>query len=87
MFMCRLRILLQNTPVVILDEPTVGLDPITEIGLLNTIFATLKDKTIIWVTHHLTGVENIDRILFLDQGKIAMEGSHQQLLNNEERYR
>ncbi|MEH7500536.1 thiol reductant ABC exporter subunit CydC [Neobacillus drentensis] len=81
------RILLQNTPIVILDEPTVGLDPITEIGLLNTIFETLADKTIIWVTHHLTGVENMDRIIFLDQGKIAMEGSHQHLLKSEERYR
>jgi ATP-binding cassette subfamily C protein CydC len=81
------RILLQNTPVIILDEPTVGLDSITEIALLSTIFETLKDKTIIWVTHHLTGVENMDRIIFLDQGKIAMEGSHQQLLESEERYR
>ncbi|NHC39185.1 thiol reductant ABC exporter subunit CydC [Bacillus sp. MM2020_1] len=81
------RILLQNTPVVILDEPTVGLDPITEIALLNTIFTTLEDKTIIWVTHHLMGVENMGRIIFLDRGKIAMEGSHQQLLESEERYR
>jgi ATP-binding cassette, subfamily C, bacterial CydC len=81
------RILLQNTPVIILDEPTVGLDSITEIALLSTIFETLKDKTIIWVTHHLTGVENMDRIIFLDQGKISMEGSHQQLLESEERYR
>jgi ATP-binding cassette, subfamily C, bacterial CydC len=81
------RILLQNTPVVILDEPTVGLDPITEIALLNTIFTTLEDKTIIWVTHHLMGVENMGRIIFLDRGKIAMEGSHQQLMESEERYR
>ena len=57
------RILLQNTPIVILDEPTVGLDPITEAELLKTIFETLKGKTILWVTHHLTGVENMDRIL------------------------
>jgi ATP-binding cassette subfamily C protein CydC len=81
------RILLQKTPIVILDEPTVGLDPLTEAKLLKTIFETLKDKTIIWVTHHLIGVENMDRILLLDQGKIAMEGSHQQLLKSEERYR
>ncbi|MEH7075486.1 thiol reductant ABC exporter subunit CydC [Neobacillus drentensis] len=81
------RILLQNTPVVILDEPTVGLDSITEIKLLKTIFETLQDKTIIWVTHHLTGVEKMNRIIFLDHGKIAMEGTHQQLMNSEERYR
>ncbi|MBO0958237.1 thiol reductant ABC exporter subunit CydC [Neobacillus sp. MM2021_6] len=81
------RILLQNTPIVLLDEPTVGLDPITETSLLNTIFATLEGKTIIWVTHHLIGVEKMDRILFLDHGKIVMDGTHQQLLKNESRYR
>ncbi len=81
------RILLQNTPIVILDEPTVGLDPITETKLLSTIFTTLNDKTIIWVTHHLIGVEQVDRILLLEHGKIVMEGSHQELLKREERYR
>lgn len=81
------RILLQQTPVVIMDEPTVGLDPITENKLLRTIFDTLKGKTIIWITHHLAGMERMDRILFMDQGKITMAGSHQQLLENEERYR
>jgi ATP-binding cassette subfamily C protein CydC len=80
------RILLQKTPIVILDEPTVGLDPITERKLLNTIFETLKGKTIIWVTHHLAGAEKMDRILFIDQGKKVMEGSHLQLLTSEERY-
>ncbi|MCL6573871.1 MAG: ATP-binding cassette domain-containing protein, partial [Bacillus sp. (in: Bacteria)] len=81
------RVLLQKTPIVILDEPTVGLDPITEAELLKTIFETLKEKTILWVTHHLTGVENMDRILLLDQGNIAMVGSHHQLLKSEARYR
>ncbi|MED4226791.1 thiol reductant ABC exporter subunit CydC [Neobacillus cucumis] len=81
------RILLQNTPVVLLDEPTVGLDPITESKLLRTIFETLKGKTIIWVTHHLIGVERMDRVLFMDAGKIAMDGTHQQLFERESRYR
>jgi ATP-binding cassette subfamily C protein CydC len=81
------RILLQKTPVVIMDEPTVGLDPITENKLLKTIFEALKGKTIIWVTHHLAGMEKMDRIIFMDHGKITMSGSHQQLLETEERYR
>jgi ATP-binding cassette subfamily C protein CydC len=81
------RILLQNTPVVIMDEPTVGLDPITEKKLLATIFETLAGKTIIWVTHHLAGMEKMDKILFIDKGKITMSGSHQELLEQEERYR
>ncbi|WP_042457659.1 thiol reductant ABC exporter subunit CydC [Neobacillus dielmonensis] len=81
------RVLLQNTPIVLLDEPTVGLDPITEIKLLKTIFETLKDKTIIWVTHHLVGVEHLDRILLLDHGVFSLEGSHQSLMKLEEKYR
>ncbi|PLS03540.1 thiol reductant ABC exporter subunit CydC [Neobacillus cucumis] len=81
------RILLQDNPVVLLDEPTVGLDPITEVKLLKTIFETLQGKTIIWVTHHLIGVESMDRVLFLEGGKIAMDGTHQQLVEQESRYR
>jgi ATP-binding cassette, subfamily C, bacterial CydC len=80
------RILLQETPIVILDEPTIGLDPITEANLLKTIFETLHGKTIIWVTHHLIGAEKMDRILFIDEGKKTLEGPHLQLLEAEERY-
>lgn len=80
------RILLKNTPIVILDEPTVGLDPQTERYLLDTIFTALEDKTIIWVTHHLIGIEKMDQVLFLDNGKITMNGSHEELLKINERY-
>ncbi|WP_338470542.1 thiol reductant ABC exporter subunit CydC [Niallia sp. XMNu-256] len=81
------RILLKNTPIVILDEPTVGLDPQTERQLLDTIFTTLQDKTIIWVTHHLIGIEKMDEVLFFDNGHITMKGSHEELLQTNERYR
>lgn len=81
------RILLQNTPVVILDEPTVGLDSITERKLLNTIFHVLEGKTVLWITHHLIGAEMADNILFLDKGNILMNGTHEELYLNEERYR
>lgn len=80
------RILLQKTPIVILDEPTVGLDAITERQLLETIFKTLQNKTVIWITHHLVGVETMNRIIFLEQGKIKMDGTHQELLSSNARY-
>jgi len=80
------RILLQNTPVVILDEPNASLDPKTEKELLKTIFASLEGKTIIWITHHLVGVEEMDEILFMDDGKIILRGTHQELLNTSSRY-
>lgn len=81
------RILLKDTPIVILDEPTVGLDPLTERDLLNTIFETLAGKTVIFITHHLMGMEQMDQILFLDKGVISMSGNHQSLLKMNERYR
>lgn len=81
------RILLKDTPVVILDEPTVGLDPVTERELTDTIFQALEGKTVIWVTHHLAGLEKMDRIVFLDQGSVEMIGSHEQLLKESNRYR
>lgn len=80
------RILLKDTPVVILDEPNASLDPRTEKELLQTIFASLAGKSIIWITHHLVGVEQMDEILFMEAGKIVMRGTHQELLGNE-RYR
>ncbi|MCO7126217.1 thiol reductant ABC exporter subunit CydC [Sporolactobacillus shoreicorticis] len=81
------RILLRKTPIVILDEPTVGLDPITERSLLNKIFATLEGRTLIWITHHLTGTEKMDQVIFMDNGKVHMQGRHDQLFNQSERYR
>ncbi|KMM59494.1 ATP-binding protein [Bacillus glycinifermentans] len=80
------RILLQGAPVIVLDEPTVGLDPITERELLLTMFEALKGKTVLWITHHLAGAEAADRILFLENGTIEMEGSHKELLQENPRY-
>lgn len=81
------RVLLQHTPIVILDEPTVGLDPRTERQLLDIMLESLSDKTMIWVTHHLVRAEQMDQIIFMDQGEIVMQGTHQQLYASSERYR
>ncbi|MWV46458.1 thiol reductant ABC exporter subunit CydC [Paenibacillus sp. HJL G12] len=81
------RVLLQNNPVVVLDEPTVGLDPRTENDLLATILDTMKGKSLIWVTHHLVGAEHMDEIIFMENGRIEMRGSHTELMISSERYR
>ncbi|GEO65374.1 thiol reductant ABC exporter subunit CydC [Companilactobacillus nantensis] len=73
------RILLQDAPIVLLDEPTVGLDPITENDLLETFFNVLHDKTIIWVTHHLQGINHVDHVVFMNSEKIEMEGAPEEL--------
>ncbi|ULO07604.1 thiol reductant ABC exporter subunit CydC [Paenibacillus sp. 19GGS1-52] len=81
------RILLQNTPVVILDEPTVGLDPRTERELLATIFTAMAGKSLVWVTHHLVGAEQMDEVIFMENGSVEMRGTHAELLKREPRYR
>ncbi|WP_405154326.1 amino acid ABC transporter ATP-binding/permease protein [Paenibacillus sp. FSL K6-0108] len=81
------RVLLRETPVVIFDEPMVGLDPVTERALMRTILDSMQGKTMIWVTHHLMGAERMDELIFMENGQITMQGSHEQLLAREERYR
>lgn len=81
------RILLQNTPVVVLDEPTVGLDPRTERELLATMFEAMAGKTLLWVTHHLVGAEQMDEVIFMENGQVEMRGTHAELMEREPRYR
>lgn len=81
------RVLLQDPPIVILDEPTVGLDPLTEQVILDTIAQVLVGKTVLAITHHLQGVELFDRVLFLEQGDLVMDGTPEQLARENERYR
>lgn len=81
------RILLQDAPIIILDEPTVSLDPITERYLLDQVFDLLKNKTIIWVTHHLAGISHVDQVRFLENGQFDMQGDPQTLYRTEPRFR
>lgn len=81
------RILLQDAPIIILDEPTVSLDPITENEVLTTIFTLLAGKTIIWVTHHLTGIDFADEVAFLADGRFTMYGTPHDLYANNEHFK
>ena len=81
------RILLQDVPIIIIDEPTIGLDPLTEKQLLTTVFEVLKGKTVLWITHHLVGTRYADRIIFLEEGEISMEGSPKELLANNAKFK
>ena len=80
------RILLQDTPIVLLDEPTVGLDPLTEQALIDTFFSQLQDKTVIWITHHLQGIEIMDRVIFIEDGRLEMSGTPADLAQNNARF-
>lgn len=81
------RVLLQNTPVILVDEATIGLDPKTEQDLLKTMLTATKGKTVVWVTHHLAGVDAMDEVIFLKDGNISMQGSHKHLLQTNTHYK
>lgn len=81
------RILLKDAPIILLDEPTVGLDPLTEEQVIETFMKQLKGKTLIWITHHLQGIEMMDQVVFIENGKIAMQGSPVDLQKTNQHYR
>ena len=80
------RLLLKETPIILFDEPTVGLDPITEQALIDTFLTTLKDKTMIWITHHLQGIEKMDQVIFIEEGILEISGSPEELAKTSLRY-
>lgn len=81
------RILVKDTPVVLLDEPTIGLDPITERNLMDMIMRVSASRTLLWVTHHLQGLEDADQIVFMENGHIAMQGRPAELYRMNPRFR
>ena len=81
------RIVLKRTPIILLDEPTIGLDPITERDLMEMIFQVSLGRTLFWVTHHLQGLEDADKVIFLEDGHIAMQGSPVDLYRTNPRFR
>jgi ATP-binding cassette subfamily B protein len=81
------RALYKNAPILLFDEPTSNLDPITEQNIINTISKISKEKTIIMVTHKLSIIKSFKRILVFDKGKIIEEGSHEKLINQNGLYK
>lgn len=70
------RALLKDAPILILDEPTEGLDPHTERELMRNILQWAEGRSLLLITHRLTGLEAMDEILLLHEGRIAERGSH-----------
>ena len=65
------RALLRDTPVLLLDEPTAGLDPVTQARLVNDLAASTRGKTVIFVTHQARLSALADRVVTLDQGRLT----------------
>ncbi|OOF59867.1 heme ABC transporter ATP-binding protein/permease CydC [Rodentibacter myodis] len=77
------RILLNNAPILLLDEPTEGLDRETERQILRLILQHAENKTLMMVTHRLTAIEQFDNICVIDEGKLIEQGNYETLIAKE----
>ena len=77
------RILLNNAPILLLDEPTEGLDRETERQILRLILQHAENKTLIMVTHRLSSIEQFDKICVIDNGRLIEEGDYNSLITKE----
>ena len=80
---CLARTLLKRSKIVILDEPTAHVDPNTEKTIWSTVHEKLKNSTVIIIAHRLGTVSNCDGILLLREGKIAAQGTFDELIGSQ----
>lgn len=76
------RALYKNAPILVLDEPTAALDPIAENDIYQKYNDMTHGRTSFFISHRLASTRFCDRIIFVDGGKIAEEGTHDELLKN-----
>jgi ATP-binding cassette subfamily B protein len=80
------RALYKSSPVLILDEPTAALDPISESKLYESYNEMTQNKSTVFISHRLASTRFCDRILLIENGKVAEEGTHESLLLQKGRY-
>jgi len=80
------RVLLKNPSIVILDEATANVDTETEKIMQDSINKFFKDKTCIFIAHRLSTIRDVDRILYLEKGKVLEEGNHDKLMEKKGKY-
>ncbi len=80
------RVLLAQFPVLVLDEPAEHLEPLAADALTSDVLAVTDDRSLVLITHRLAGLESVDEILVMDEGRVVERGTHDQLLDEDGRY-
>ncbi|RUO79897.1 multidrug ABC transporter ATP-binding protein [Idiomarina tyrosinivorans] len=74
------RVMLKDAPILILDEATSALDSEVEVAIQENLYQLMRGKTVIAIAHRLSTIAAMDRLVVMDKGTIAEQGSHEQLL-------
>ena len=80
------RVLLRQTPIIVLDEPTEDLDGESARVLLDAIFELTEGRTLVLITHRLDGLEGVDRVVVLERGRVVESGAPDELIAQGGRY-
>jgi ABC-type multidrug transport system fused ATPase/permease subunit len=76
----------RNTPILILDEPTTGLDGRNESEVTAALLGLSEGRTTLFITHRLAAVSHADRILYINAGCIIEQGTHEELMRRDGHY-
>lgn len=74
------RAILKDAPIIVLDEATAFADPENEALIQKALASLTKDRTVVMIAHRLSTVTGVDKIIVLEEGAVAEEGTHEELL-------
>lgn len=80
------RALYKNAPIIVLDEPTAALDPLAEADLYRRYHELTQGRTSVYISHRLASTRFCDRVLYMEDGQILEEGTHETLLLQKGKY-
>ena len=81
------RVMLKDAPIIVLDEATAFVDPENEKKMNDAIEEIIRDKTVIVIAHKMSSIARADKIIVMDDGRIAAQGTQDALYSKCEKYR